>query len=99
VLFRDDWSADFDVLQNDLQAMRTEREMEKRGVVALVANRTLANTEAEQELIRISGSNTLPAVAIYPKDAKSPPLLLTRPISESSLIEALMADLQSRATQ
>ena len=89
VYFRDDWDYSFDRLQEELVTLRTQSAMSKRETVAMIANGTLNNPEAENELIRISGSKFIPAVAVYSADPKIPPILIEFPMNESSLLEVL----------
>ena len=90
VYFRDDFAFCFDQIQTEvLQTDRIEYELRKSSIISLISDRTLEDKEALNELVRITGSNHVPVVAVYSKDASRPPTIVSRDFDEKSILDAI----------
>lgn len=89
VYFRDDWMMGFNRIQRTLQSRQVEYQLRASGIVPMIANRTLENTESLGELTRVSGSTNLPIVAIYPRNPDMQPVVLGGEIEKQAVLDAI----------
>ena len=87
VYFRDDWWHGFDQLESDLLTKELAIAMRKNNSVMMIANETLRNPQAETELKKVSGSNHIPAIAIYSSNKSA--RILEDPIEAEQLVRLL----------
>ena len=91
VYYRDGWTWEFDAIESELRSSSNNYWLRWHGVDTMIARSTLMGDKpsAETELIRVTGTNYLPALVLYPSDPKRPPTFVKGAVTSEVMYKLL----------